>query len=497
MAKNFIYKFIGYVMFAFLGVSVLSSCDEVDKGSLTEPEYLTAVQFMEQDPEGRFSEWLKILEASDFYGVWGARGDYTILACGNQGVKDYLAENGYSDIASMEKDDINRLVKNHTVLTSYESYTFSQGPMGDTTMNGNYLTVIYRDGGLNNLLVNQTSVIVDRDNICTNGILHVLDKPVAPIVDGAYTMMKKSGKYNILVEAMEKTGLSTQLDASTINDGSLANYTVFVEPDEVFKAKGINDINELVNHLEAGDDFTEPSNALYKFLSNHVLDRKLYSNVFRDEMYMTIGGSMVEILPESEIYVNPRYNVLGELEPENSNTLDVFQMDGQSKNAVIHELKDILYVFQPAPKEFVDDICDVPEIRKYKQEEINGRYFSSEDIARWKGKGYIVFKYQLGSRGYNNDFAHCFNAKFGWFEYTTKPILKGKYKIQVKFAETGAGSHFIFVDGEKCPDPTKPGSQYHDIGVYEFKENGTHIMRYESLTGSKLLLDAFIFTPVK
>ncbi|BDD11515.1 hypothetical protein FUAX_39470 (plasmid) [Fulvitalea axinellae] len=483
------------LVLSFFCLASFWACD-TDKGAYTEPEYYTALQLMERDEEGRFEEWLKVIAQSDYEGLLGARGKYTVLACENEGVLKYLADQGHSSATGMEKEKINRLVKNHIVMSQYESYAMDQGPMADTTLNGNYLTVMFGDGGFNTMMLNQTSQIVDRDYECSNGVLHVVDMPVSPIVDGGFTTLKKAQRFGILAQAVELTGYDTKLDSFQDEDGKLTSYTIFAEPDEVYIADGIQTVEDLIVKLGAADDYTNPENALNQFVGNHVLTRKLYSNRLKAEMYMTLSKTMVEVNPLEKFFVNPHYDFLDNI-LEESNYLNVYKMDLQARNAVIHDLEKIHYVFQPTPREFYDDVDDVPEILKYNKNNINHTYFSADEIGRWKGLGYIRFKYQLGSGGYDNDFVACWDARYGWFEYTTKPIVKGKYKVYAKFAENGNKGTFITsIDGIKGEKPAKTGVQSHFMGIYTFKENGSHVIRFEAITGSGLLLDCFIFKPV-
>ena len=49
------------------------------------------------------------------------------------------------------------------------------------------------------------------------------------------------------------------------------NYTVVAVSDDVYRQEGINSLQDLVAKLEAGNDYTSPSNALYQYVAYHIL----------------------------------------------------------------------------------------------------------------------------------------------------------------------------------------------------------------------------------
>ncbi|BDD09963.1 hypothetical protein FUAX_23950 [Fulvitalea axinellae] len=481
---------------------VLFSCDDpVDTDTYDDSRLLTVIQYLRNSPDGEYDEWLKLLKASKYYGMLGARGNYTFLACKNEGMKAFYEAKGVSGIEGLEADYIDLLVKTHTVMTGFQSFSFNQGPMSDSTMNGNYLTVMFGQDGLNGLSVNQNSKIVERDVECSNGYLHTLDRPVEPIGNGVYKTLKALGKYNILAEAIEKAGLVDTLELRANSEDRLVQYTVFAETDDVFESQGINNFDDLVTHLNSGSDFTARDNKLHRFVRHHIITGKTYSNRFRSDIYLTIGKSMVKFVKDENkaYYLNPKYDDFGVLVDEGSNRLDLFNLDFQSKNAVIHTMKQILYEEELKPITVFDDFADVPElIGKRWNNDYNETPFFAKDIARWRAEGYDQFTYRYYNwmNAYGKDNLQCYSAFSGWFEFETKAILKGKYEVSVSFGTGCEGVFEISVDGEKSENTLFRGPRSFVIGDYEFKESGTHVIRFDSFAGGRLYLDRLMFKPI-
>ncbi|BDD09096.1 hypothetical protein FUAX_15280 [Fulvitalea axinellae] len=477
----------------------LTGCDEDAANSPFEEERLkTYIEYLENDTKGEYSEWLKLLETSEFYGMLAARGDYTFLACKNETMQAFYADKGVSGIDGLEKDYVDLLVKTHTVMSKYQSFSFNQGPLSDTTMNGNFLTVKFGQDGLNGLVINGESKVVERDVECSNGFLHTLDRPIEPIGDGIYNTLRAQGEYTILTEAMEKTGLADTLELLTNDNGVRVVYTVFAEKDEVFKAKGIADFTALVAELGAGDDYESPKNKLHSFVRHHIFSGKRYSSALETDILLTVGNTMVKLLKNQEGYfINSKVDDFGLDITEGANSLDLFSLDLQSKNGVVHDMKDVLFEEDIQPITVQDNITDVPELFGKRTSGNDQDVIYTKDIARWRSKGYdqFVYMYQGG-----NDQLNCYTATAGWFEFETRPILKGKYEITSNF---GAGWAVIgctlevWVDGVRTDNLIYPGTRNGLIGTYVFEENGPHVIKFKSVSGGRLNVDKITFKPVK
>ncbi|BDD09641.1 hypothetical protein FUAX_20730 [Fulvitalea axinellae] len=481
-----------------LALFIFTGCDNDNGGAVFEDTKLrTVTEYFENEGNGEFSEWTKLLRASKYYGLLAARGNYTFLACKNDAMEAFYSELGVSGVDGLEKDYVDLLVRTHTVMTGFESFSFRQGPMSDTTMNGNKLVVAFGSEGLNGLKVNQKSTILERDIECSNGFLHILDRPVEPISKGVHGTLKDLGKYGILTEAIEKTGLIDTLELETTEKGTRVLYTVLAEPDEVYKAKGIEDFAGLVEKLGAGNDYTSRDNKLNRFVRNHVISGKLFSDRFKTDILLTVGSSMVKMIKNSDGYfINTQIDDFGNEVFEGANTLDVYNLDMQSKNATIHDVKDVLFEAEFDPILVEDDIIAVPELYGFQVASNDQEVVYVDKVERWRAKGYTQFVYMY--RNNSSDHLNCYVAESGWFEYTTRPILKGTYDISFR---SGSGNFratmSAWIDGQRSENLVYPPAWNVPIGRYTFTENGRHKFMLKSVAGGRLSLDRLVFKPVK
>ncbi|BDD11941.1 hypothetical protein FUAX_43730 (plasmid) [Fulvitalea axinellae] len=497
--KHIISKYAGALVVA---VALLASCDDIGNDTFKEPKYQTGIQYMEEDPDGSYDRWLEIVKASDYYGLLNARGDYTFFACDNESVEAFLAEKG--GMGALEKDYVNRLVRNHVVMSRLTSFGMRQGPMPDTTMNGDYLTVNFREGGLNNMLINHQAKITERDVECSNGMFHTVDKVLEPLKEGLSSVISKDARFGIFAGAVEKTGLAEELDKLTAENGDLLRYTVLIETDDIYKKEGINNLDALVEKLGAGSDFTSPTNALNRFVRYHVLGVKLYSTRFRDYVFPTLGKEMVRMMVRDGSYlINPVFDDFGGLLTEKSNKVDLFNMDFQGSNGVFHILDKVMYEESPEPSAFIYDPCDVPELDYLRHKRRD--FVHVDQIKSWRGQGHVSFEYRYmtSSALYERDNIVSY-VENGWFEFDTPAIIKGKYRLNCSFWQEwnggpGAKSTVrVYVDGKLSDRIVKQGEDNVDIGVFEFTENKTHVIRFESLVGGgQFAFDRISFTPVK
>ena len=172
--------------------------------------------------------------------------------------------------------------------------------------------------------IDANSCVIIPDQEASNGMLHVVSEVIAPTTDNVPQVLKNSSNMKIMGLLLEKTGLSAHLVAERdkgyeevehaekinipgVGDASIPMkryiaFTGFVEPDSIFHSKGVPalDLDEDGNILNAdeviaavkqipeivtaygaaGDDLTNPNNALYKFVQYHFIHGKLAPGKF-------------------------------------------------------------------------------------------------------------------------------------------------------------------------------------------------------------------------
>ena len=317
------------VMCQLLGSTVLfSSCtDEDSDAPLTfySSVRLTAAGFIESNEE-MFSDFKTILERSNYLSMLKTYGHYTVFAPTNDAIQAYLRENGVSSLDALSQELCDTLSRTHIVQDKAYFTTDMGGEIPPVNMNDDYIEMTSDSDVYNNnallIYVNKASRIIQKDDSVTNGVVHVVDHVIRSSNAFAPALMEENPNLSLFCQALRLTGMADSLTKyndetytvspdsawggkgfkvayGTANDGSaskqcptwypekrLFKFTAFVETDSVYKAHGINNIDDLKAYAkqvydesypeDAGkydDDFTDRRNPLNRFVSYHLFDR--------------------------------------------------------------------------------------------------------------------------------------------------------------------------------------------------------------------------------
>ena len=302
----------------------------------------TIASELESRPED-FSEFIKVLKlAHDDARRGGASlwtelstyGEHTVFAPYNACIEEFLKErsqlagrtyNSIEDLYQWEPTVIDTLAKTHMVdITCYVG-EMKAGSFPKTNMNDKYLTLSF-DSVLNTTngtdstyrlrrCVNKFSHIVERDDSCTNGVIHTIDKCINFKGSYVYDLIEENPQTSLFAEALKVTGLSGpnnllnkyKDEEYKIGDDSTGStskvtlvsanktyrvsyweerkdcFTVFTVTNKIFHDKyGVDDLDGLIALAKSIYDPTYPEdanitdlkdrkNSLNRFISYHIL----------------------------------------------------------------------------------------------------------------------------------------------------------------------------------------------------------------------------------
>jgi hypothetical protein len=205
-------------------------------------------------------------------------GQYTLFLPGNDAIEIYLAEQDsiyqeYKDtetpvwtgITSPLLEDLsdsmaNVISRTHLVEARFLTSQFGEGALTKWNMNDRYLGISYRVSGEDyHIMINNSSAIVGSDNEVENGVVHIVDRVIDSSMEQLPELISKMPYFTIFTEALKATGFADSLrlimdpeysaQSSSLRFPYPAHkyykYTGFIEPDEVFRANGISNIDEL------------------------------------------------------------------------------------------------------------------------------------------------------------------------------------------------------------------------------------------------------------
>jgi hypothetical protein len=302
----------------------------------------TIASELERRPED-FSEFIKVLKLAS-NNVWqelGTYGEHTLFAPYNACIEEFLKERSeiagreyktVEDLYKYEPKVIDTLAATHLMdITCYVG-EMKAGIFPKCNMNDKYLTLSF-DSAINRIngtdtvysllrCLNKFSHIVERDDTCTNGVLHTIDKCINFKGSYVYDLLESNPETYMFAEALKLTGLSYgknnllskwKDDTYKIGDDSVGTktkvkitaagtaypvsywaekktcYTVFAVKDEILKEKcvlkngnhvaNIEDLmqyaKEVYDEVFPDDkditDLTDRRNSFNRFISYHIL----------------------------------------------------------------------------------------------------------------------------------------------------------------------------------------------------------------------------------
>ena len=316
-----------------IALSILACTDEIDKSNRYTFTGETMADFLLNRSED-YSNFIKILEKANMFGLLSTWGQYTLFLPTNEAVERYLAEQdslywATSDdnvpyetgITSPLLEDLSDsmatvIARTHLVEARYPMAEMSEGTLHRRNFNHRSLGVSYKvvDERFY-IMINNRSPIIGGDNEVENGIVHIIGKAINHTSRDVPGLIDEYRYFSLFSAALKETGFqdSLMLDRDVnyvpidynamgfdlsprlVMATKFFKYTGFVEPDEVFNAKGIYTLDDLKAFAEKWygteekGNYKNPKNALYKFVSYHFVERELAYNdiIFHDIKYTT------------------------------------------------------------------------------------------------------------------------------------------------------------------------------------------------------------------
>jgi uncharacterized surface protein with fasciclin (FAS1) repeats len=178
------------------------------------------------------------------------------------------------------------------------------------TVNGQRLDVARRDG---KLFVGDANIVAT-DIVCTNGVIHVIDRVLLPEQGRIPAVAEQAGQFSTLLAAVSAAGLADVLDAA-------GPFTVFAPTDDAFRALPNGTVETLLK--------PENKHQLVDILKYHVVSGRVYSDqAAQASQAKTLQGGFVETSVSADgLRVNEAL---------------VLQADVETANGVIHVIDSVL-----------------------------------------------------------------------------------------------------------------------------------------------------------
>jgi len=346
----------------FFGVSCEFTTFEDVNQTYYEDADLSISQFIASQPE-TYSILFDILDTTGYIHLFKTYGSYTFLAPTNSAFEAYFKEKGKATYQDFGINELKDLIEYHVFLVSYNSGDFNMGIINTRTFSFDYMVSSPSADG-SHVLLNKTSRIISQNNILPNGILHGVDKVIEKPALSIYDWLVASGDFSIILEALEKTGLSYLAKTGTGTLEEKTFFTCFFTPDDVFAEKDINSFSDLATYISPdASNYSDSLNTLNIYVRSHFVDDAISMSDATEagEYFGTLGETTMGfglIQNTAEVVLNSKT-----LDFPQGLNVNEFNSNNLVSNGIIH-LMDQMYqltsTFKRIRREFY--FLDVPGI---------------------------------------------------------------------------------------------------------------------------------------
>jgi uncharacterized surface protein with fasciclin (FAS1) repeats len=450
--------------------------------------------------QGKYSEFYALLDASGLADLLNAYGTYTCFVPTNEAVRKYYEEKGVS-FEQMTLEEIKEITYNHIISRKIiNSIDFPVGIINSPTMDNRFLYLSYgSEENSMNIYVNDNSRIIALDNKLHNGVVHTIDRVLAPSKVQLPDVIAADERFSLFTEALMLTGMSDSLrlmeNKDYVSEPVLSvsfksyfrtpaflkyGYTAFMESDSTYADNGIHNLNDLKAYAATVydkmypedknvTDVTDRRNSLNRFVSYHLLDRMIAENEFIAE-YMVL-----KLIPGAIIYEYMETmcpNTLMEVQTgilfnkrKDGSSIRILSPNHNAENGIYHEINKILVYDEGMENDVLnkrlrmDFPSMLPELVTNK---IRGDFDGGRDryiippgylkyLTYTENTEFIYF----GSQSWGN---LCGDELFftGKYDITFRlaPVPPGRYEIRIASGVMpGRGVGQIYFDGEPCGIP--------------------------------------------
>ena len=531
------------VFVVILAGIIFGSCKKIEiKQNTTEDVNIVSYLAKHPDSFSLFKQMLDRTETSNFLDAYGL---YTVFAPTNSGVRTWLTSIGAPSVDAVDLNTLKEIVKFHILSDTISTPLFTDGKLSVPTMHGQFLvTGAVNTGAVTSYTVNRQASVTQSNVRVGNGYIHVINNVLTPAKLTIAKHLENDPAYSIFVQAMKETGFFNLLN--TIDpDPNKRWKTVLAESNRALSDSGITSYAALKAKYSNTGNPSDPLDSLNLYVAYHIVDGiKFLGDIITSPSHLTLQPQEVISvkLINNEVLINEdEFN--GIVEP--GVLLIRNKSDNAATNGVWHEADAHFAAKVRKPTAVYWDLAMFPEIMKqpayfrkngtftFNKQSADDRPIADID---WEYKGENYLRYEYGNSPsatlYNfacyNDIltiplgAPSSNNRATWVEFTTPPIIKGRYKVWVCYRNRNAVTINVRVNGELMQRPVNLGTGYPGgsdaeleslgwkkyttggsfagrlVGTVDIQTTQRHKLRFEAISGSNrdLHFDMVHFIPV-
>ncbi len=206
MTNKRIYRFIPVLIFAAFGFFACNVNDSGDDMAWDVKKDKIISEWLAEKEELSIS--LEALQRVYIYNTISTYGPYTFFVPNNDAWSDYFNLHNHSSLKDVDDQTLEEIFEYHILPVLKMTETFENGIMNeqDTTVNGDRL-LLDISNGLDQVLINNRSEIVESDIEAWNGVIHVVDQVLEPprITVGEY--LEGNSEFSSFVQFLKNEGV--------------------------------------------------------------------------------------------------------------------------------------------------------------------------------------------------------------------------------------------------------------------------------------------------
>lgn len=544
MKKSF-YYLSGLGLFLLL---CIAACKKTDlKMSTTEDVNIAG--YLDKNADS-FSLFKQILDRTETTAFLNAYGSYTCFAPTNSAVKRWFTKINASSVETADLTTLKDMVKFHLLTDTVNTNSFKDGKLPVPTMFGQYLvTGVIFDGANSSYTINRQAQVNQSNIKVGNGLIHVLNNVLEPSKLTLAKQLEANAAYSIFVQAMKETGYYDTLN--TVNPDTTRRWlTLVAESNKALADSGITTYAALKAKYSKTGNPANVNDSLHMYMAYHILSGvKFLGDIINASSHTTYQPQeviTVQLINQEVIVNQNEFNGV----VEKGVLINRVTSDNAATNGVWHDAAAHFTVKYRAPTAVFWDVSTFPEILKlpayYKKQSYTWTRQSESDQPfkeiTW-GWGALastnIFTYSYSTTSSiaiyacNNDFNQLpmgLPNRPTYWEMTTPPIIKGKYKIWICYSSQKQSSSStmlcqVSVNGEQLArtvtfTDTRPAGTDAELeaigwkrytenassvyggklaGVYDFKTTQRHTIRITPIGGGTQNtnnLDMIHFIPI-
>lgn len=514
-------KKINYIFCVLLFAGIFSCKTEPIEANFEDAVQSTIYDFLMENKD-EYSSFISILEKGNLlrtlsaYNPDGSDFRYTLFLPDNHAITRFIETNSqFSSLNDILNDAeyASAFSRFHVVNMGVHTNQFPFGAFSEPTLSGDFLTVsfVIQPDTSYYRINNQASV--NKPNIeVSNGFIHGVEMALQPITFTSYQWLESNPDVQIFRQALDLTGLKSLLDFNLRDDERRQPVTLLVEPDRIYKEKGINNVDDLIAQISPNDNnYSSNSNPLYHFVAYHILSGQYFIDNFEGVTTNYITFSDIPL----NINGNGMYLAINKGKEDtlivNNMVVDYVGFIYDESNIItqsgaVHLVDRVMKQRTPSRSIRTFEFYEEPLLNKYRQEPSSYIIEDKNSLFYIKWSGADLFFVELGdqqSSAWGADYLEI----TGDFEisYEVPPIIQGRYRVFLGADSFNAANALIevFIDGKKMGslvDLTTGGSSDSpfrriELGTVDFKRYSSHLIEVKPLIPGRFLWDYIRFEP--